>query len=209
MNSPYLIFDLDGTLVNSLPDLTLSLNLLRGELDLEPLAQKTVESMVGDGASLLVRRALGEDRFEQRQLDRFMAIYDRHLLDNTTCFPGIAELLAAHPAARMAVVTNKPYALTVKLLEGLKIDRHFKAVIGGDSLAHKKPHPLPVRTALSRLAADPRETVMIGDHHTDINSGRAAGTKTCFCAYGIGHADGLPYDYRADRAVDLLNLFPG
>lgn len=208
-NSPYLIFDLDGTLVNSLPDLTLALNILRGELDLEPLTQSIVETMVGDGASLLVKRALGEELYAQSHLERFMAIYGDHLLDSTACYPGIMELLAAHPADRLAVVTNKPHALTLKLLEGLNIIDRFNAVIGGDSLAHKKPHPLPVQTALQQLEAAPENAIMIGDHHTDLNAGRAAGTRTCFCAYGMGHTDGLPHDYHVEQAADLLNLFPG
>ncbi len=206
---PYLIFDLDGTLVDSIPDLILSLNILREELDLAPLPADQVRTMVGDGASLLVKRALGDQLYEQRQLERFMTIYDEHLLDNTRCYAGIEDLLQAHPAERMAVVTNKPYNLTIKLLEGLKIRDRFKVIIGGDSLEHKKPHPLPVQTALTQLRSEAQQAVMIGDHHTDINSGRAAGTAVCFCAYGIGHSDNLQYDFYAQQATDLLTLFPG
>jgi phosphoglycolate phosphatase len=208
-NTPYLLFDLDGTLVDSLPDLTLSLNLLREELKLAPLQHQQVHSMVGDGASVLVKKALGDDLYEKQHLTRFMEIYDQHLLDNTLCYPGIKDLLTSHPADKMAVVTNKPYALTIKLLEGLKIKDSFKAIIGGDSLDHKKPHPLPVQTALAQLNAKPEQAVMIGDHHTDINSGRSAGTAVCFCDYGIGHSDNLEYDFYAQQASDLLTLFPG
>lgn len=206
---PYLLFDLDGTLVDSIPDLALSVNLLREELDLEPLQDQQVRTLVGDGASVLVKRALGDDLYEKQHLTRFMEIYDQHLLDNTLCYPGIKELLNSHPAENMAVVTNKPYDLTIKLLAGLNIKDCFKAVIGGDSLEHKKPHPLPVQTALKQLNANPGQAVMIGDHHTDINSGRAAGTAVCFCAYGIGHNDNLEYDFYAHQATDLLTFFPG
>ncbi len=208
-NSPYLLFDLDGTLVDSLPDLTLALNLLREELNLAPFQQQQVHSMVGDGATVLVKKALGEELYATQHLMRFMDIYDQHLLDNTRCYPGIKDLLASHPAEKMAVVTNKPYALTIKLLEGLNIKDSFKAIIGGDSLKHKKPHPLPVQDALIQLNAKPEQAVMIGDHHTDINSGRTAGTAICFCDYGIGHHDNLEYDFYAQQATDLLTLFPG
>lgn len=207
--NPYLLFDLDGTLVDSIPDLTLSVNLLREELKLAPLQHQQVHAMVGDGASVLVKKALGDDLYEKQHLMRFMEIYDQHLLDNTLCYPGIKDLLASHPAEKMAVVTNKPYALTIKLLEGLNIKDSFKAIIGGDSLEHKKPHPLPVQTALAQLNTTPEQAVMIGDHHTDINSGRAAGTAICFCGYGIGHNDNLEYDFYAHQATDLLTLFPG
>ncbi|SDZ91447.1 phosphoglycolate phosphatase [Desulfuromusa kysingii] len=205
----YLLFDLDGTLVDSVPDLALSLNLLRGELDRPPLTENQVAQMVGDGASVLVKRAIGEEFYQPAHLDRFMQLYDQHLLDNTICYPGIQDLLNHHPANKMGIVTNKPYQLSMKLLEGLKLTRHFKVIIGGDSFAHKKPHSLPVLKALEALSADPQQTVMIGDHHTDIRAGRDAGTATCFCAYGMGNTDGLTTDFYAAQATDLLPLFPG
>ena len=210
MPSPlYLLFDLDGTLIDSLPDLALSLNLLRGELDLPPLSQQQCGAMIGDGASVLVRRALGDDLYDNGHLKRFIAIYSEHLLDKTRCYPGIETLLQRHPPERLAVVTNKPHGLTLQILEGLGLSSTFGSIIGGDSLPRKKPDPLPVSQALADLGARPGQAVMIGDHHTDLNSGRAAGTATCFCAYGFGHADGLAGDYYAEQPSDLLQLFPG
>lgn len=208
-NSPYLLFDLDGTLVDSVADLANSLNFLREELHMEPLLPQKVATMIGDGASVLVRRALGEELFDQTHLVRFMHIYAQHLLDNTHCYPGIEELLQRHSPSRMAIVTNKPYQLSMILLEGLGILDYFKVVIGGDSCAEKKPHPLPVRKALEIMGAEPEEAVMIGDHHTDIHSGHAAGTLACFCAYGIGHNDGLVTAYTVQHANELVELFPG
>lgn len=207
--SPYLLFDLDGTLVDSVSDLTNSLNFLREELHLEPLLRQQVATMIGDGASVLVRRALGQEIFKQTHLMRFMEIYAQHLLDNTLCFPGIKELLQRHSPKKMAIVTNKPYQLSMTLLEGLGILGYFKVVIGGDSFAEKKPHPLPVQKALETLGAQPEEAVMIGDHHTDIHSAHAAGTLACFCAYGVGHNDGLVTAYNVQLASELIELFPG
>ncbi|MCD6582246.1 MAG: HAD-IA family hydrolase [Desulfuromusa sp.] len=208
-NINYLLFDLDGTLVDSVPDLTLSLNLLRAELGCPPLLEKQVSDMVGDGVSILVKRALGDNLYRPAHRDRFMQLYDEHLLDHTRCYPGIEELLTKHPADKMAIVTNKPYQLTLQLLEGLNLIRHFKVIIGGDSYAEKKPHPLPVIKALEGLKADPEQAVMIGDHHTDLHAGHGAGAATCFCAYGMGHTDGLVTDFYAKQSTDLLQLFPG
>ena len=205
----YLLFDLDGTLVDSVPDLTLSLNLLRAELDHPPLTEKQVAGIVGDGVSVLVKRALGENLYHPDHLARFMQLYDEHLLDHTQCYPGIKELLNRHSAEKMAIVTNKPYQLTLKLLEGLNLIQNFKIIVGGDSYAEKKPHPMPVIKALEGLGAEPEQAVMIGDHHTDLHSGRGAGTAICFCAYGLGHTDGLTPDFRAEQSTDLLQLFPG
>lgn len=205
----YLLFDLDGTLVDSVPDLTLSLNLLRAELGHPPLSEKQVAAIVGDGVSVLVERALGSELYHPDHLARFMQLYDEHLLDHTRCYPGIEELLGRHSAEKMAIVTNKPYQLTIKLLKGLDLSRYFKIIVGGDSYAEKKPHPLPVIKALEGLGANPQQAVMIGDHHTDLYAGRDAGTATCFCAYGLGHTDGLNPDFYAERSTDLLQLFPG
>ncbi|WP_303723037.1 HAD family hydrolase [Malonomonas rubra] len=205
----YLLFDLDGTLVDSVADLTTSLNLLADELGHPHLPPEHVRTIVGDGATKLIKRAYGEENYQREQLFRFLAIYGEHLLDHTCCYQGIEELLQSHPADRMALVTNKPHSLTIELLEGLGIARHFKVIFGGDSFAEKKPHPLPVQRALTALGADPAQAVMIGDHHTDLHSGKGAGTATCFCAYGLGHTGGLEPDFQVTASTELIKLFPG
>jgi len=205
----YLLFDLDGTLVDSVADLTLSLNLLGEELGQSPLTIPQVRNIVGDGATRLIKRAFGEENYQRDHLLRFLKIYTDHLTDNTTPYPGILKLLSRYPSERMAVVTNKPYQLTVDLLSALDMSQYFKVVIGGDSYPQKKPDPLPVVKALEALGAYPQQAVMVGDHHTDLYSARSAGVKTCFCAYGLGHTDGLIPDYHAENSQDLLRLFPG
>lgn len=205
----YLIFDLDGTLIDSIPDLTTSLNILRAELQTAPLPPAQVTAMVGDGVTSLVQRALGEKLYRHRHLERFMAIYREHLLDQTRCFPGIEELLSRHDPRHLALVTNKPMVFTQCILDGLKLTDFFTAVSGGDSYAFKKPHPFPVQQALIQLGAAPEQAVMIGDHHTDLHAAHGAGVATCFCAYGFGHAADLVPDYYAQHPRDLLTLFPG
>ncbi len=204
----YLLFDLDGTLVDSVPDLANSVNLLRQELDLAPLSVEQTAAMVGDGASVLVQRAVGE-LFRPQLTKRFLDIYAEHLLDETRCFPGIQELLSRYPAEQLGVVTNKPYQLSIDLLEGLGLTSKFGVVIGGDSLPCKKPDPEPVLEALRVLGAEPHRCIMIGDHHTDLKAGQGAGVATCFCSYGMGNNGGLSSDYQVAEAVELLTLFPG
>lgn len=205
----YLLFDLDGTLVDSVHDLTTSLNLLALELGQPRLHTDKVKAIVGDGATKLIKRAFGEDHYRREHLYRFLEIYGEHLLDQTRCYPGIEQLLQRYPAEHLAVVTNKPLALTLELLDGLSLSRHFKVIFGGDSFTEKKPHPLPVIKALDALGAEPQEAVMIGDHHTDLKSGRDAGAATCFCAFGLGNTGGIEPDYTAQTSLDLLHLFPG
>ncbi len=202
------LFDLDGTLIDSLPDLSTAVNLLRGEFALPPLAPATVAELVGDGATLLVRRALPETAFSAQQVQRFLSHYRSHLLDNTRIYPGIDTFLMQHQGKKMAVVTNKPYDLSLAILCELGLDPFFSVIIAGDGKRAKKPDPQPVLDALTELECPPEKAVMIGDHHTDLRAGRAAGVQTCFCAFGYGHDDGLVADYIAETSNDLLRLFP-
>lgn len=203
------LFDLDGTLVDSVADLATAVNLLRAELDLSPLDQATVRGYVGDGATWLVRRALPAGAFCTKRLQRFLELYAEHLLDTTRLYPDILPFLERQADWPLAVVTNKPLALTLPLLRGLDLERFFPVVIGGDSCARKKPAPEPVLHALAELATPAATAVLIGDHHTDLRAGAAAGVRTCFCAWGLGNDGGQPSDFRAGRPADLARLFPG
>lgn len=204
------LFDLDGTLVDSAADLATGINLLRGELDLAPLDLTTVRSYVGDGATALVRRALPEGCYSETRRQRFLTLYAEHLLEQTTVYPGIREFLDRLEGKALAVVTNKPLGFSLTLLDGLDLRRYFAVVLGGESCPAKKPDPQPVLEALRQLGASPPAAVMIGDHHTDLRAGRAAGVTTCFCAWGIGQDGGAPCDFRATTPADLSRLLlPG
>lgn len=202
------LFDLDGTLVDSVADLCTAINLLRAELSLEPLDLETVRENVGDGATMLVRRSLPEKDFSLQRLQRFLALYKEHIVDQTRLYPGMDNFLIRHQLDQMAVITNKPLDLTMTLLYELGLISFFSTVIGGDSGLPKKPDPATVLHVLRELQADPQRAVLIGDHHTDLRAGRAAGIKTCFCSFGIGNDGGLDSDYRAETPEDLLRLFP-
>jgi phosphoglycolate phosphatase len=208
MHPQTFLFDLDGTLVDSVADLATAVNLLRGELDLPPLDLPTVRRHVGDGATMLMTRSLPEGWFSRERLERFLSLYRDNLLVHTVVYPGIRDFLDLHRHCKMAVVTNKPFVFARDLLEGLDLLRYFPVVLGGESCPAKKPDPAPVLCALDALGAQNKGAVMIGDHHTDLKSGRSAGILTCFCAWGIGQDGGVPHDFRAEDPRDLLKLFP-
>lgn len=201
-----ILFDLDGTLVDSVGDLSTAVNLLRSELDLPPLTIPAVRACVGDGATMLVRRALGDDLFTLPRLQRFLTLYREHLAETTILYPGISDCLDLVAARPLAVVTNKPYQLTMTLLDALDLTRYFPVVIGGDSCPVKKPDPTPVKVALHRLGATSAGAIMIGDHHTDLRAGQAAGLDVCFCSWGFGDDGGCTPTHRAANATELLQV---
>jgi phosphoglycolate phosphatase len=202
------LFDLDGTLVDSIPDLTKAINLLREELDLPAVTSDQVRGYVGDGVGLLLQRALPEELFNQNRRKRFMEIYTEHLTDETVIYPGIIEFLTMHSDKPMAVVTNKPQHLADILVERLGLSPFFLHVIGAELALQRKPHPDMVHHALKLLDCDPERTVLLGDHHVDLRAAHAAKVKSCFCHWGLGHDDGLQADFQADQATDLPLVFP-
>jgi len=181
-----LLFDLDGTLIDSRADLIGSINLMLAELGLTPLADDRVVEFVGEGVRLLVERALFaayNRESDEAHVDHALEVYRRHyrahLLDRTRVYPEVEETLEHFALWPKAVVTNKPYEFTIAVLRGLGLERYFTAVLGGDSLAERKPSPEPLLEAARRCGHPPAECLMIGDSRVDIEAGRAAGMKTC------------------------------
>jgi len=202
------LFDLDGTLVDSIPDLTRAVNLLRNELGLADVSSDQVRTYVGDGVGLLLQRALPEDLFSANQRTRFMEIYTEHLTDETIVYPGIFEFLQMHRDKPMAVVTNKPQNLAEIIVDRLELAPFFSEVIGAELALQRKPHPDMVHHALQRLGCVAEQTVLFGDHHVDLRAAHAARVKSCFCAWGLGHDDGLQADFEAMTTTDLPIIFP-
>lgn len=202
------LFDLDGTLVDSIPDLTTSINLLRHELGLGSLGEESVRSYVGDGVGLLVQRALPQELFSPARRERFIEIYTEHLTDRTFVYPGIVDFLEMHPKVPKAVITNKLHHLAEQLLDRLELTPYFDYIIGAEIGQRKKPSPDMLNLALQKLDAEPGRAIMFGDHHVDLRAARAAGIGDCFCAWGLGHDDGLACEYRAETTADLVTLFP-
>jgi len=204
-----LIFDLDGTVIDSQRDLILSVNAMLRETGREELHEETISGYIGHGAPQLVRRALGRsaaDRECEQALQFFLAHYNEHKLDNTCAYPGVAEALEQLAPYPMAILTNKPVRVSVRILEGLGLAKYFRAVYGGNSFETKKPDPLGANTILREFAASPDEAILIGDSEVDVQTARNAGTLAAAVNYGFGAHDraAYPADIYLDRLSDLV-----
>jgi len=200
-----LFFDLDGTLVDTLPDIARAVNRLRRENGRSPLSREQVQVIVGDGARKLVLRAMGGER--ETWFQRFMELYDRDLLCDSCLYDGIETVLDFYEDKMLACITNKPKALAERVLAGLNIIDRFQLIIGPEDVPHKKPDPAGIFQALAHFSLKPGQVVMIGDHHADLRAAAAAGVYSCFCDYGYGHADGLSATARIGKPLELLSSF--
>ena len=184
-----LVFDLDGTLIDSKLDLALSIDATLKHMGKGSLPHELIYSFVGNGAAVLVRRALGDsvtDAEAEEGHRFFLAYYREHMLDNTVTYSGVREALeklAHHP---MAVLTNKPVRFSEKILEGLGIASYFRYVYGGNSFETKKPDPEGMNTLLKDFQLAPRQAMLVGDSDVDVRTARNAGTWCCGVSYGLG-----------------------
>jgi phosphoglycolate phosphatase len=203
-----LVFDLDGTLIDSKIDLAQSVNAALAHIGREPLSHQTIYGYVGNGASMLVRRALGAgatDPETEEGLQFFLSYYRAHMLDNTVTYPGVREGLALLEKHPMAVLTNKPVRFSEGILDGLSLSRYFKYVYGGNSFETKKPNPHGMNVLLRELAAAPREAMIVGDSDVDVQTARNANTWACGVSYGLG-VEGMrahPPDIMLDSLTEL------
>ena len=184
-----LLFDLDGTLIDSSADLAASGNALRATAGLPSLELATVAGFVGDGIESLVRRLLSLPEGDvEEKVEWFRRHYHQHCLDKTRLYAGVDATLRVLAARglKMAVVTNKPERISIRILDGLGIGPLFGAVIGGNSCGHKKPHPEPLFEACRRLNAAPAVAAMVGDSRVDIEAARNAGMPGIALSGGIG-----------------------
>ena len=184
------VFDLDGTLIDSRRDLADAANALIVEGGGQPLPVDAITGMVGEGAPLLVRRALKAAGIEvdvRAALARFLELYDERLLVHTRLYDGTREALEAlAPRATLAILTNKPQRPTERILEGLAVAPLFRWTIGGDTEHGRKPDPAGLNHLMSVAGTDAALTVMVGDSAIDLRTARAAGTRICLVRYGFG-----------------------
>ena len=208
---PVLIFDLDGTLVDSKKDLTASVNYIRNHFDLPLLTAEEIAGFIGNGALMLIRRALGSMASEenvQAGLQMFLSYYRTHMLDSTVLYPGVLETLDRLVDCKLAVLTNKPVHFSCAMLDGLGVYKRFAAVYGGNSFDHKKPDPVGVYQILSDTKGQRERTWMIGDSAVDVLTGRNAGIRTCGVTYGYATETfkDAPPDFLIDNFSDLEAL---
>jgi phosphoglycolate phosphatase len=220
------IFDLDGTLIDSRLDLVHSVNAALRHIDRPELPDDVIASYVGDGAPVLIQRALGgeatEETLVRKGLEYFLAYYREHKLDHTTVYGGVKEALATlqhprHPPSnkgnqrQLAVLTNKPVVPSRAIVEALGLAPFFVQIYGGNSFATKKPDPQGARQLLQEINVQPEETVIVGDSHVDIETGRNASMWTIGVTYGFApHTlSAAAPDVLLDTPVELSELFSG
>jgi phosphoglycolate phosphatase len=206
-----LIFDLDGTLIDSKQDLIHSVNAMLRESGRGELAPETISGYIGHGAPQLVARALGNDCTEeerQRALQFFLSYYETHKMDTTCAYPGVAETLDQLANVPMAVLTNKPVRISVRILDAMGLSKYFRAIYGGNSFETKKPDPYGARTILRELGVEAREALLVGDSEVDVQTARNAGTLAAAVNYGFGVHDraAYPADTYLERFGELATL---
>jgi phosphoglycolate phosphatase len=214
-----LIFDLDGTLIDSRLDLVHSVNATLRHMKRPELPDDVIASYVGDGAPALIGRALGSEANDENLvrsgLEYFLGYYREHKLDHTHLYDGVLETLATLQNSsngrprQMAVLSNKPVNPSRAIVEALGLGKFFSRVYGGNSFATKKPDPEGAQTILREMATGPMETLIVGDSGVDILTGRNAGTWTCGVTYGFAPhtlSDARP-DVTVDTPSELAEMF--
>ncbi len=209
------VFDLDGTLIDSIGDLCVAVNRVVTEHGGRALSRDAVARMVGEGARLLVGRAIaasGAHVDEDQALARFLEVYDSLLPGQTAPYPGIGQLLDdASALARLAVLTNKPGDATRKILDACRLSHYFAEIVGGDGAFRRKPHPDGLAHLAGAAGVDASRVLMVGDSTVDLLTARAAGTSICIARYGFGQVTFDPAQLHggerfADTPGDILNL---
>jgi phosphoglycolate phosphatase len=206
-----LIFDLDGTLIDSKRDLIHSVNAMLEELHRPQLAAEVISGYIGHGAPQLVARALGGTATEEelkRALQFFLAYYEDHKMDSTCAYPEVADTLQRLNHLPMAVLTNKPTRISVRILNALGLANYFRAIYGGNSFETKKPDPFGATTILRELGVAPGEALLVGDSEVDVQTARNAGTFAAAVNYGFGVHDRAahPADVYLERFGELVEL---
>jgi phosphoglycolate phosphatase len=212
------IFDLDGTLIDSRLDLVHSVNAALRHIERPELPDDVIASYVGDGAPVLIQRALGgevvDEALVRKGLEFFLTYYRAHKLDHTTLYPEIAETLAAiqnsnGSARKLAVLSNKPVVPSRAIVEALGLGNFFSQIYGGNSFASKKPDPEGAAKLLQESGVRPEQAAIVGDSHVDIRTGRNAGLWTVGVTYGFApHTlDEASPDVVVDHPRELATVF--
>ena len=207
-----ILFDLDGTLIDSAPDLARSVNYMLRSINHNEFSEEIIDSWVGNGAQTLVKRALSgsktvdenidNDLFE-KSLSIFLEYYKNNLCVKTTPYPNVKTTLETlkNNGYKLAIITNKPFDFIEPILKQLELDNLFELSIGGDSLSEKKPSPLPLQHMCEKFNIKPRNTLMIGDSKNDILAAKAAHIQSVAVSYGYNYGEDIRV-YNPDDIVD-------
>lgn len=220
-NKKAILFDLDGTLIDSVPDLAEAVNEMLKTLERKTFSEDTIRYWVGNGAQMLVKRALsGQTEIDksldpvlfEKALEIFLTLYAKNLCKDTKAYPNVSSTLYALSAAgyRLVIVTNKPYDFVAPILKGLELDSLFEFWLGGDSLEKKKPDPLPLLHACERLELNVDQCVMVGDSKNDLMAANAVGMDSVGVTYGYNYGEKVSvYDpnFIVEDFSDILSIF--
>ncbi len=209
-----IIFDLDGTLIDSKLDLANALNQTLQNFDIKPLSHNKIYSLVGSGVRRLIEDALKfRDKLKlfDSVFDFFLNYYYDHLLDNTRLYDGIKDVLDAlkGKGKRLFVVSNKSEIFSRKILKGLNVEHYFDEIVGGDTFPNKKPHPQQILEILKKYDAKNSESIVIGDSENDIEAAKAANVTVCWVSYGFRDRsilDIYTVDFVAEKPQDILKF---
>ncbi len=204
MQVKLLIFDLDGTLVDTSRDITNALNYSIKPYGMRELTVEDTIKLIGEGISSLIKKLLGENKIQiyDEVKQRFLDHYSEHLTDYSKVYPQVRETLEALGNYKKAIISNKMENLSEKLLDELDLRRYFNMIAGSDTAPERKPSPVPVRYVCSKLGVEPQESIMIGDSNFDIEAGKMAGAKTIAVTYGYRD---IKYLTGADFIIDRFN----
>ncbi|AOT08697.1 phosphoglycolate phosphatase [Pseudoalteromonas luteoviolacea] len=202
INKDVLLFDLDGTLIDSVPDLALSLNQMLNALDMKPFPTDTIRSWVGNGAAVLTKRALSgsidinpdlDETYVEKALSIFLSYYEQNVCVETTLYPNVKNTLASlHSGGyRLVIVTNKPEQFVRPILKHLGLNDFFEMVVGGDSLPKRKPDPMQLTYVCETLGVTPSSCLMVGDSKNDIFAATAADMQSIGLTYGYNHGEDI------------------
>lgn len=205
------IFDLDGTILDTLQDLHNCLDETMIHFGLKRFSIDVTRSFVGDGIRKLVIRAAGEENFKDEMETFFRTLYAEQMTFNTKVIDGYEEIFnyLNNNDIKTVILSNKIASLTGGLVQHYGIDKYFDRWYGGDSFGAKKPSPVPVENIVKDYGADKSHTIMIGDNHTDIESGYFAGVKTCFCTFGYGTVSEVKPDFTVHNPHEIINVLEG
>jgi phosphoglycolate phosphatase len=207
-----IVFDLDGTLIDSVPDVRAAVNRVLGKLGRPLLTLEQIKGMIGEGAQAMLKQVMEQtggysDGMMEEYLPQFLATYKAHPADHTVVYPGVFDVLEQLKAdgITLGVCTNKPSTTTLPAMEALGLEKYFKAIVCADMVEHRKPDGRHVLNALERMGARPDNAVMVGDSETDIAAAVDAGLPAVAVSYGYCHVplDELPADILIDSIAEL------
>ena len=209
MQIKLIIFDLDGTLVDTSGDITNALNYALKPYGLRDLTVEDTIKMVGEGITRLIEKILENERIQIRDtvIKRFLDYYSEHLVDFSTLYPHVRETLEKLNDYKKAVISNKREYLSTRLLDKLDLLKYFDLVVGSDTTSERKPSAIPVIYVFTKLGVNPNESIIVGDSNYDIEAGKKAGLKTVAVTYGYRERQYLiDADYIIDSMKDLFTL---